>query len=86
MWLRLADASADSHPAAALAVYQTTIGALKVQTGDDNYRRIASLLLSARACHRALGTADEFRRYVAALRAEQKRKRNLMKILDQNGL
>jgi len=59
---------------------------LKVQTGDDNYRRIASLLLSARACHRALGTADEFRRYVAALRAEQKRKRNLMKILDQNGL
>jgi uncharacterized Zn finger protein len=85
-WLRLADASVDSHPAAALAVYQTTIGALKVQTGDDNYRRIASLLLSARACHRALGTADEFRRYVAALRAEQKRKRNLMKILDQNGL
>jgi uncharacterized Zn finger protein len=85
-WLRLADASVDSHPAAALAVYRTTIGALKVQTGDDNYRRIASLLLSARACHRALGTADEFRRYVAALRAEQKRKRNLMKILDQNGL
>jgi uncharacterized Zn finger protein len=34
----------------------------------------------------APGTADEFRRYVAALRAEQKRKRNLMKILDQNGL
>ena len=85
-WLRLADASVDSHPAAALAVYRTTIGALKVQTGDDNYRRIATLLLSARACHRALGTADEFRRYVAALRAEQKRKRNLMKILDQNGL
>lgn len=85
-WLRLADASVDSHPAAALAVYRTTIGALKVQTGDDNYRRIASLLLSARACHQALGTVDEFRRYVAALRVEQKRKRNLMKILDQNGL
>ena len=85
-WLRLADASTDSHPADALAVYRTTIGALKTQTGDDNYRRIASLLLSARACHQALGTPGEFNRYVAAVRAEQKRKRNLMKILDQNGL
>jgi hypothetical protein len=85
-WLCLADASIDSHPADALAVYRTTIGALKTQTGDDNYRRIASLLLSARACHQALGTPDEFNRYVAALRTEQKRKRNLMKILDQNGL
>jgi uncharacterized Zn finger protein len=85
-WLCLADASIDSHPADALAVYRTTIGALKTQTGDDNYRRIASLLLSARACHQALGTPGEFNRYVEALRTEQKRKRNLMKILDQNGL
>jgi hypothetical protein len=85
-WLRLADASTDSHPADALAVYRTTIGSLKVHTGDDNYRRIASLLLSARACHLALGTPDEFTRYLAALRVEQKRKRNLMRILNQNGL
>ena len=85
-WLRLADASINSRPADALTVYTGTIGVLKTQTGDDNYRRIASLLLSTRACHQALGTTDEFRRYVAALRAEQKRKRNLMKILDQNGL
>lgn len=85
-WLCLADASIASRPADALAVYRMTIGALKTQTGDDNYRRIASLLLSAQACHQALGTANEFTRYVAALRAEQKRKRNLMKILDQNGL
>jgi uncharacterized Zn finger protein len=85
-WLRLADASTDSHPADALAVYRTTIESLKVHTGDDNYRRIASLLLSARACHLALGTPGEFTRYVAALRVEQKRKRNLMKILNQNGL
>jgi hypothetical protein len=35
-------------------LYRTTIGSLKVRTGDDNYRRIASLLLSARACHLAL--------------------------------
>ena len=34
----------------------------------------------------ALGATYEFSRYVAALRAEQKRKRNLINILDQNGL
>jgi len=78
-WLRLADASTDGHPADALAAYHTTIGSLKVHTGDDNYRRMVSLLLSARACHLALGTPDEFTRYVAALCAEQKRERNLMK-------
>ena len=55
-------------------------------TGNDIYQRIANLLLSARACHESLGTTAEFRRYVAALRADQKRKRNLIKILDQKGL
>jgi len=39
-----------------------------------------------RACHEALGTGAEFRRYVTVPRMEQKRKRNLMKILDQSGL
>jgi uncharacterized Zn finger protein len=85
-WLRLADASIAARPADALAFYYRVIGSLKGQTGDAIYRRIAALLLSARACHQALGTPEEFRRYVAALRVGQKRKRNLMKILDENGL
>jgi hypothetical protein len=61
--------------------YLSAVQDLEISDG-----RIASILLSARACHQALGTTDEFRRYMAALRTEQKRKRNLMKILDQNGL
>jgi uncharacterized Zn finger protein len=84
--LRLADASLTARPADALAVYRKAIGPLKRLTGDNVYRRIAALLLSARACHEALGTTDEFRRYVALLRMDQKRKRNLMRILDENGL
>jgi hypothetical protein len=84
--LRLADASVTTRPADALAVYRKAIGPLKRLTGDDVYRRIAALLLSARACHEALGTTDEFRRYVALLRMDQKRKRKLMRILDENGL
>jgi uncharacterized Zn finger protein len=85
-WLRLADAAAATRPADALAVYLRTVGALKKLTGNDVYQRMATLLLAARACHEALGTTTEFRRYVAVLRMDQKRKRNLMKILDQNGL
>ena len=84
--LRLADASVTARPADALAAYRRAIGPLKRLTGDNVYRRIATLLLSARACHEALGTTDEFRRYVALLRMDQKRKRNLMRILDENGL
>jgi uncharacterized Zn finger protein len=85
-WLRLADASAATRPADALAVYLRTVGSLKKLTGNDIYQRMATLLLAARACHEALGTTTEFRRYMAVLRMDQKRKRNLMKILDANGL
>jgi uncharacterized Zn finger protein len=85
-WLRLADALATTRPADALAVYLRTVGPLKKLTGNDVYQRIATLLLAARACHEALGTTAEFRSYVALLRMEQKRKRNLMKILGANGL
>jgi uncharacterized Zn finger protein len=85
-WLRLADASITARPADALAVYLRAIAGLKTMTGDPVYHRMAGLLLSARACHEALGSTEKFRGYLAALRTDQKRKRNLMKILDANGL
>jgi hypothetical protein len=47
---------------------------------------MATLLVSARSCHQALGTPDEFERYVDVIRTDLKRKRNLMRILDENGL
>jgi uncharacterized Zn finger protein len=85
-WLQLADASITTRPADALAVYLKAITGLKTMTGDPVYHRMADLLKSARACHEALGTTEKFRGYLAALRTDQKRKRNLMKILDANGL
>jgi hypothetical protein len=51
-----------------------------------SYQQIVRLLLGARACHHKLGIQQEFADHPAALRAEQKRKRNLMRILDQHGL
>jgi uncharacterized Zn finger protein len=85
-WLRLADALAAARPADALDVYLRVIGALKKESGDKVYRRMAALLLAARACHQALGTTDQFRRYLAVLRMECRRKTSLMKILAENGL
>jgi uncharacterized Zn finger protein len=85
-WIRLADASVATRPADALAVYLKVIKPLTEQTGDKVYHQMASLLLSARGCHEALGTPDKFLQYLTVLRMSQKRKRNLMKILADNGL
>jgi uncharacterized Zn finger protein len=85
-WLALADLIQNARPADALHVYRQAIEPLKRVTGDGNYREMARLLLRARACHHSLGTDTEFAAYLAALRTDQRRKRNLIKILDQQGL
>ncbi|MER6782587.1 MULTISPECIES: hypothetical protein [unclassified Streptomyces] len=85
-WLVLADRIRDERPADALAVYLHRIERLRKETGDRTYEHVAQLLLSARACHRTLGTEPEFAAYLAALRADQKRKRKLMETLDRHGL
>ncbi|WP_374105412.1 SWIM zinc finger domain-containing protein [Streptomyces sp. ISL-36] len=85
-WLALADRIREHRPADALTVYLRWIEPLRKQTGDATYERMTELLLSARACHRALGTEDEFATYLATLRADQKRKRKLMTMLDQHEL
>lgn len=85
-WLRLADAVAPSRPEDALAVYLRLIDPLKAQTGDSVYQQVVRLLVAARGCWQRLGRAGECTAYVAALRADQRRKRNLMRTLDQHGL
>ncbi|MEU6866703.1 SWIM zinc finger family protein [Streptomyces sp. NPDC046876] len=85
-WLALADRIRDPQPADALSVYLRWIEPLRKQTGATTYERLAELLLSARACHRALGSEAEFATYLAALRTDQKRKRKLIATLDEHGL
>ncbi|MQS38567.1 SWIM zinc finger family protein [Streptomyces katsurahamanus] len=85
-WLTLADRLRDRRPADALTVYLRHIAPFRTRTGDSAYERLTELLLSARACHRALGTEGEFTAYLAGLRADQKRKRKLMAMLDRHGL
>jgi uncharacterized Zn finger protein len=85
-WQRLADLVLETRPADALAVYLRLIQALKQQTGDGVYERIARLLTAARACHGRLGTGPAFDAYVRRFREDQKRKRKLIRILDAHQL
>ncbi|WP_329283986.1 SWIM zinc finger family protein [Streptomyces sp. NBC_00691] len=85
-WLTLADRVRDRRPAEALTVYLRLITPLLALTGDATYEKLTALLLSARACHIALGTRDTFTAYTTTLRAVQRRKRKLMTLLDQHGL
>jgi hypothetical protein len=62
------------------------IEALKTASGDDAYLRLARLLAETFEFHDALGTTEQFGEYMSQLRTELRRKRNLMKILDENGL
>ncbi|MFJ6837103.1 SWIM zinc finger domain-containing protein [Streptomyces sp. NPDC091209] len=85
-WRQLADTSRDTRPADALAVYLRLVELLKETTGERVYECMARLLFDVRSCHLALGTADAFPRYLADLRAQLKRRRKLMTVLDRHGL
>lgn len=85
-WLILADQAQAIRPADALRVYQRLAEPLEMQTGNTVYEQLTSLLLRMRDCCRRLGNPDDFTAHLATLRAGQKRKRNLMRLLDQHGL
>ncbi|MFE3792449.1 hypothetical protein ACFXO4_32320, partial [Streptomyces goshikiensis] len=85
-WLTLADQSRPTRPADALSVYLRLAASLTRETGNHAYEQLVSLLLSIRDCHRHLGTPDDFTAYLTTLRAAQKRKRNLMRLMDDHGL
>ena len=84
--LKLAALIRPSRPAEALTVYQLALEPLRAQTGEEAYRRVMELLQGVQACHAVLGTPAEFTVYLTAFRTEQKRKRNLIRLLDAVGL
>ncbi|GGS92283.1 hypothetical protein GCM10010254_10240 [Streptomyces chromofuscus] len=85
-WLTLADEYRAARPAEALPVYLRLADPLTRQTGNATYEQLVSLLLSIRDCHHRLGTPDAFTAYAANLRATQRRKRNLMRLMDEHDL
>ena len=85
LWLTLAEHRAETHPADALKVYENHIADLLKDTGDRIYRETVAYLTKMEALYARVDDEEAFLLTVKRLRAEQKRKRNLMKLLDSKG-
>jgi tetratricopeptide (TPR) repeat protein len=85
LWLELADRRAAQHPEEALPVYQRAVEGLLAHTGNDVYERVVQLLRKLQELLGRLGREAEFAGQIASIRATQRRKRNLMKLLDAAG-
>jgi hypothetical protein len=75
----------EDHPEDALSIYEARIEPLIQQTNNKAYKEAYELLLKVRSLMRRLGREQEFDEYLEVLRAEYKRKRNFMKLLDGIG-
>jgi len=83
LWLELAARRRHSHPHDALGVYERQVE--QAITGRDKraYQAAVALMDHVRSVLEQLGENDAFPRYVARVREQHKRKRNLVKLLDQ---
>lgn len=84
--LKLAALIRTQRPTEALDVYRTALARLRGQTGEDVYHRALELLQGIKACHAVLGRQAEFDAYLHEFRRDQRRKRNLIRLLDAAGL
>lgn len=84
--LKLAALIRPHRPTEALEVYRTALARLRAQTGEDVYHRALELLYGVKACYGLLGQQDEFDRYLLEFRRDQRRKRNLIRLIDAAGL
>jgi uncharacterized Zn finger protein len=85
LWVELADRRAGDHPEEVLPVYERVIEQTLAHTGNDVYERAVGLLRKVQALLRRLGREQEFAGRVASIRTVQRRKRNLIKLLDAAG-
>ncbi len=85
LWLRLAGRRERTHPADALAVYQTQLGPTIAQGGPRAYKEAIDLLTRISALLEEMGRAAEYDLYRAEVRATHRQKRNFVKLLDASG-
>lgn len=85
LWLELAAWRAEDHPQEALEIYWSRIEPLVEHTNNAAYEQAYGLLVKVRHLMWRLGREEEFEEYLQLLRAEYKRKRNFMKLLEAIG-
>ncbi len=82
LWLELASLREEEYPEEALEIYEERIEPLVEQTNNAAYEEAYELLMKTRSIMRRTGREAEFDEYLELLRAEYKRKRNFIKLLD----
>lgn len=79
----VAEAVAATHPDRAIAIWKQLAEAQIAQTSPRSYETAAAYLRKLKRLLERARRMDEWRRYVAALREANKRKRRLLEILDR---
>ena len=85
LWLRLAERRQATHPEDAIRIYKAHITALLGDTGERVYKEAVGFIAKIEALLVRSGQAAKFRPFLEEIRATHRRKRNLMKMLDQEG-
>lgn len=85
LWMRLAGAREDDHPADALPIYRDHVERTIQVKKNDAYTEAVEWMHTIRDLLDRLGRGDEFPAYAAEVRARHRPKRNLMKLFDAAG-
>lgn len=83
LWLRLAEAREKDHPEDAAPIYWRQAAAIVAARTNGVYEDAVDLLEKTASLMQRMGRSEEFVRNLEALRADYKRKRNFIKLLDQ---
>ncbi len=83
LWLKLAGARENEHPEDVMPIYQVLAERLIRRKDKKSYAEAARLIEKTRRLMVRTGQSDKFPAYLAWIRAEHKRKRNMMRLLDR---
>jgi uncharacterized Zn finger protein len=81
-WLRLAEAREAKHPTDAIQIYQRHVNVTFDHPPDPDYEDAVKILRRLARLMVKMGRTDQFHEYYEKLRTEYRRKRNLMRLLD----
>jgi uncharacterized Zn finger protein len=85
LWLELAERREKTHPEDAVGIYKAHVARLLQNTGQRIYEEAVGTIEKIRAILARSEQDAAFQAFVGEIRATQKRKRNLMKMLDGKG-
>ena len=83
LWITLAEKREKKHPEDAVPIYQKAVERALRHASNDAYREAIHWLRKVRGVTTRLGREREFEAYLSEIRADNKRRRNFIKMLDR---